>query len=397
MWYSTPNHQAEYQARQAEIEEKFNVRFNAELFEGELIQSNLSASLMAGSGLPDIFESYHVFYNQFVKGTDAEIPLFALTDVFANSPYKDTVLESRLAIATKNGQLYGLPRDVHPQVLLYHDEGWKAYGVDMATVQTWDDFLAACETVGTDATMPDGRPRYSITDLASGGAIRVLLAQNGLWWIDETGRSMISTPEFRAVVENWLRFKDYWAAIDWNNHVEMLKEGQVLAQITPDWLFGVHKQGTAEDTEWLMNSPIRMKTVPGGPTTGTWGGTAAGVLKRSPHARLAVDVLLYLYFENGEGQLNTRFAETGILPPVPEAWDGPSFLVPEPYVGGQVAGKLFAEAARQIPVYTQDFRSDIVSEAWGGQADLLWADEIGLDEAITTAEAKALAGIEKDS
>jgi ABC-type glycerol-3-phosphate transport system substrate-binding protein len=396
MWYTTLSHEAEYKARQAEIEEKFNIRLNFELLGGGDLPQKLSASLVAGSGFPDIFESYHVTYNQFVKGTDAEIPFFALTDAFASSPYKDTVLESRLAMSTKNEQLYGVPRDVHPEVLLYHDEGWKEYGVDMATVQTWDDFLAACETVGADATMPDGRPRYGIMDLASGGTIRVLLAQNGLWWIDETGQSMLTTPDFRAVVENWLRFKDYWVDMDWENQVEMFKEGQFLAQITPDWLFGVHKQGTAQDTEWLINSPIRMKTVPGGPTTGSWGGTTAGVLKRSPHARLAVEVLLYLYFENGEGQLNTRFAETGILPPVTEAWDSPIFQAPEPYVGGQIAGQLFAEAARHIPVYTQDWRSDIVSESWSEQAELLWVGEIGLDEATATAESNALAGIEKN-
>jgi ABC-type glycerol-3-phosphate transport system substrate-binding protein len=177
----------------------------------------------------------------------------------------------------------------------------------------------------------------------------------------------------------------------------MFREGQFLAQVTPDWLFGVHKQAAAQEPEWLENSPIRIKTVPDGPTTGSWGGTAAGVLKRSPHARLAVEVLLYLYYENGEGQLNTRFAETGILPPVPSSWDGPSFQVPEPYVGGQVAGLLFAEAAQHIPVYRQDQITDIVAEAWAAQADLLWAGEIDLDEAVATAENNAQTEIEKNS
>ena len=55
----------------------------------------------------------------------------------------------------------------------------------------------------------------------------------------------------------------------------------------------------------------------------------------------------HLYFNADD--LGERYATTGIIPPVKEAWTLPVFGRPEPYFGGQRIGKLFTRLAPAVP------------------------------------------------
>jgi ABC-type glycerol-3-phosphate transport system substrate-binding protein len=133
------------------------------------------------------------------------------------------------------------------------------------------------------------------------------------------------------------------------------------------------------------------------PRTTSWGGTSASVPKLSPIADLAVDVLLYLYFEDGEGQMAKRFVDTGILPPMKSAWEADVFHEPVQYLGGQIAGEIFIDAANRLPSYIEQWTTNLVTAAWGSQFDAAWAGEISLDEAIDAAYEQAVADIEQNT
>jgi arabinosaccharide transport system substrate-binding protein len=398
-WYNAENHKAEYEARVDEINKKFNVDFKLELLGGDAETKKLQATLMAGSGFPDIAELNAEDVVKFMKGEDAVIPFMALNDVLNNSPYFKQVLESRWARYTKDGKIYGAPHDVHPMVLLYHDEAWKQFGVDLSTVNTWDDFLAACAKV--DSKMPDGNTRYPIMDIPQPMAEGPRMLEKGFWWTDKNGDPTLNDPRFKQVVEDTLRFKKYRVDLDWANQVAMFKAGQVMSMITPDWLYGIHKQGTAKDTEFLAKSPMRVTRMPGftkdDPRVGTWGGTAATIPKMSQNIELATEILLYLYFDNSEKQLEKRFKNIGILPPVKAIWGEPAFHEPDPFVGGQKAGDVFVPAAESLPSYSESWTTNLASAAWGEQDTLLWTDKIGVDEAIKTADANAREQIKKNA
>ena len=175
------------------------------------------------------------------------------------------------------------------------------------------------------------------------------MLQNGVWWTDEAGEPMLTAPGWKTAFETWFRMNPYRVEIDWGNQVAMFKEGQFLSEFTPDWMYGIHQQGTAEDASFVANSPMRLKFVPDGPTAGSWGGTSGSVVKQSSNIEKSVQVLLYLYFENGDGQMAQRFKDIGILPPVPSSWDDAIFKEEIPYLGGQVGGELFIEAAKALP------------------------------------------------
>jgi arabinosaccharide transport system substrate-binding protein len=397
MWFQAENHAPEYDRRKAELEEKFGVAITFEILGREAMTEKFPATLMAGEGFPDIIEQNADDIIKFLKGDDRAIPFIALNETIDNGPYANDVLESRWARYTKDGNRYGAPHDVHPIVMLYHSEAWAEFDVDMEAVETWEDFLAACQVVGETAEMEDGRPRYAYMDCATCAGLLTLMLQNGVWWHNEAGDMQIGEPGFRAAIETLLMLDPYRVDIDWGNQVAMFKDGQYLTALTPDWLYGIHKQGTAEDTEWLADSPIRIRQMPSGPATGSWGGTAASVTKPSKVAEKALELLMYLYFDNTEGQLAQRFVDIGILPPVVSAWDDPIFNEPEPYTGGQVAGQAFQEAAKNLPAYYESWKTSLIAAAWGEQATLLFAGEIGIDEAIEAAVKRAAEDIERQA
>jgi arabinosaccharide transport system substrate-binding protein len=398
-WYNADNHKTEYEARVAELNEKFNIDFQMELLAGDAQVKKLQATLMAGDGFPDIIEMNAGDIVKFLKGEDRVIPFFALNEVLKESPYFDQVLKSRWDRYTKDGNLYGAPHDVHPIVLLYHETAWQDIGVDLTQITTWDEFLAACQKV--DPQMPDGSTRYAIMTDRSDSELATRLLQKGIWWTDPAGEPMLADPRFKEAVEDALRFRPYRVDTDWGNQVAMLKSGQVMSELVPDWLFGIHKQGTVQDTEFLAASPMRIMRVPGfsadDPRVGTWGGTAGAVPKMSPNRDLAIEVMLYLYFDNASGQLEERFKSTGIIPPVKSIWGDAAFHEPDAYLGGQVGGDIFIPAAEALPSYSENWTTSLANTAWREQAALLWTDEIDIDTAIQTADANARQQIEQNA
>jgi arabinosaccharide transport system substrate-binding protein len=402
-WFEAENHEPEYSSRIQELNDKFNITFTYERLSGDAINTKFPATLMAGSGFPDIIEQNAGNIVKFMKGNDSVIPYADLKPALMASEYADQVLMNRFDRYTKDGKLYGAPHDVHPVVMLYNDRAWKGQGVDLATVQTYDDFLTACKTVGskTNLTMADGRPIGVIMDCLSCTNLPARMMDMGIWWTDQNGEPTLNTPEMKEAAANWMLFHDYYMGIDWGNQIGMMKEGQVMTQFCPDWLYGIHFQGTAADTDWLADSPMRMTRLPGMTAdksrVTSWGGTSGAVPKQATTATKAIDILLYLYFDNNEGQMGKRFVDTGILPPVTGAWDDKEFHTPIQYLGGQVAGEIFIEAALDLPKYYEQWTTSIVGTAWGNHFGPAWDGEISLDQCLADAHEQALADIKKNA
>ena len=398
-WFQAENHKPEYESRVQELNDKFNIDFTFEILSRDAMNKKFPATLMSGTGFPDIIEMNAGDVVLYMKGSDDVIPFLSLNEVLNTSPYFGAVLKSRWDRFTKDGMIYAAPHDVHPLVLLYHDREWQKLGVDLSEVVTWDDYLAACKQVPKE--MADGRPRYALMDCLSCTNLPARMLEKGIWWTDKDGEPMLTDPRFRECVADWMRFKDYWVDIDWGNQVAMVKEGQVMTQLCPDWLYGIHKQGTAEDAAFLADSPMRVTRIPDfeapGPHTGTWGGTGCSVPKQTQNRDLSVEIMLYLYFDNTNNILEKRYKDTGILPPVIGAWESAGFHEPETYTGGQVAAEVFIESAKDMPSYSENWKTNLVATAWGEQFSLIWQGELDLDEGIKIADENARSEIEKNA
>jgi len=398
-WFQAENHKPEYDRRQKEIEDKWNVKITYEMLSRDAMTKKFPTTLMAGSGFPDIIEQNADDVVKFLKGEDNVIPFVSMDNALNASPYAKDVLINRFSRYSKAGKKYGAPHDVHPVIMIYNDAEWKKFGVDMTTVKTYEDYLGALGKM--DKTMPDGSPRIGNMDCLGCATLLSLMLQNGVWWTDKNDEPQLTSPAFKAAVEQWFKFKDYWVDIDWSNDVAMMKKGQIMTQFIPDWFYGIYKQGLKDEAEWKKTSPLRAMRIPymkeGDCRVGSWGGTAASVPKLSKIADLAMNVLLYTYFENGSKQLEQRFTDLGIVPPVKSVWEADLLKAPEDTLGGQAVGPVFTEAAKELPEYTENWKTSLITAAWGEQQALAWAGSISIDEAIATADTNAKDQIAKNA
>jgi len=138
-WFEAESHQPEYISRMEELNEKFNIEFTYELLASNVMAQKLPATLMAGNGFPDIVEQNTNNIVRFMKGNDSLIPYTDLKPALMAGPYAGQVLMHRFHRATKEGKLYGVPHDIHPVVMLYNDEAWQKYGIDLSLVDTYDN------------------------------------------------------------------------------------------------------------------------------------------------------------------------------------------------------------------------------------------------------------------
>ena len=102
------------------------------------MHNKLSLALESGEGAPDIVDIELGKFPAFMTG---KIGLMDLTS--AIEPYRDTVVESRLDIYSKDGKIYGFPTHVGTTVAFYNEDLLNAAGVDYKSIKTWDDFKEA--------------------------------------------------------------------------------------------------------------------------------------------------------------------------------------------------------------------------------------------------------------
>ena len=115
------------------------------------MHDNLLASLLVGTGAPDLADVEIKKFATFAKGDIHFIPLNEVID-----PYRDDIIESRLAPYTANGMNYGIDYHLGSYIMFYNTGILEAAGVDVDSIVTWDDYVEAGLKVTQD-TDGDGK------------------------------------------------------------------------------------------------------------------------------------------------------------------------------------------------------------------------------------------------
>ena len=154
MWTFAPNNAAEWNDRKADIEQKFKITFNIKQVAENAYVQTLQAAMMSNKDVPDIIE-WRIEQNQILYANPKKCFVLPLDKYVKKSKNFKYVPEGRVAFVKFGGHVYGIPHDVHPVVLVYNDTLWKAVGVDLATIKTWDEFMVAAKKL----TPKKGRKR----------------------------------------------------------------------------------------------------------------------------------------------------------------------------------------------------------------------------------------------
>jgi len=395
LWSFAQNNVDEYVARKADVEKKFGIELDIQVVPQDAYVQKLQAVMMDGKGAPDAIE-WLIENNRILNANPKKCFVIPLDGYVKNSAAFKKVVPGRVVWTTYGGHVYGLPHDVHPVVMIYNDTLWKAAGVDLAKILTWDEFFQAAKKL--TAEQKDGKPVHYALPSGNDGLANTMFMiwqQTGAQILDVNGAPTFTSPPFTAYVKKWFDWYQtgVFTAWDWGNFKALLANGTLASYISPDWwvpqvtLAATGKDGDARAEvkyQWRVRPlPVYAK---GGPAAASWGGTFMAIPKGTKDPDFIYKVIEYLEYD--QSALKTRWEGTSMLPPFEAVWGDPMFAQPDPRFGGQKLGQLMVTTAKALPkINSGDVFWDAIND-FSAQYTEMASGKISVEEGLQTTQKK---------
>jgi len=331
-------------------------RVNILLLSAGALQRRLLSGFLSGTPLPDLVEVYSSIASQAFKGRPEDIGFADLTDRLKEDGLLEKINQPSFSPWSSRGRIYGLPHDVHPVLLAYRADIIEAAGIDVSTIETWDDFVKVLLPMVKDIDGDNYIDHYLLNIwetnpeliemliLQAGGGffdihenlkmdtdINVKVLATVISWTTGPNRIAVNAPEFDAT----------------GNRMRL--DGQVLFSFMPDWLGGIWRQDLPQ-----LTGKIKLMPLPAweknGRRTSVQGGTMLGIPKNVDDFERAWEYAKHLYLTP---QLARELYKTsGIITPVKSFWNDPIYDESSSYYSGQAVGRLYINAAPDVPLRT---------------------------------------------
>lgn len=302
-------------------------------------------ALAAGTNVPDVVAVEIGFLGRFAETG-------ALADLGA-PPYDgaasaELALPFAAAMARHGGVLTAMPADTGPGTLLYRKDILEKAGVTEAELtRSWESFIRAGEQVRTAtgaALLADATEIYRIS-------IRAGLRDGEGTYFGPDREILVGRPRFRRAFE--LARMARQAGVD--AKIEMWTEawadgirlGRIATLPTGSWMAWHLDEWLAPDLRGLWRAAHL-------PADGyaAWGGSFVAIPKAAKHRRTAWAFLRFLCLDR-EQQL-AAYQQNATWPALRAAQDGPFVDAPVAYLGDQLAGRLWRDAAARVPAVVLD-------------------------------------------
>ncbi len=348
----TQSHYDAYRRAVPAFERAHAVTVQVEFTNWTPLRSRLQNAMLAGTEVPDLAEVFEGSLGFFTRGATEDIGLCDLTDRLRADGLTNRLVASRFSLWSAQGRLYALPHDVHPVMLAYRRDLVEAAGIDVATLDTWDKFVAAGQRVTRDLDGDGVVDRYMLDLRADADwGLTTLMFQRGGALFDPDGNVAFDSEIVAQTILWYLRQSQgpHKIAYDagWGQSTaKAMSDGLVLFFITPDW----RSFQFEEEEPWLRGKMALMPLpawAPGERRTSVWGGTGLMMMRATKRPDLAWELAKYLYFD--AASLGTHFAETNLVPVLKDAWTRPELDAPNPYYSNQRIGRMYAALAPDTP------------------------------------------------
>jgi len=347
LWTFARNHAVPYQKATPAFEAKHpGVRLDVQLVHGEAVTSRLRAAFWADLDVPDLVEVEISRAGSFFRGPVEQVGFIDLIPFLRASGMYDRIVKARLSPYTNRGRVFGLPHDVHPVMLAYRRDLFEEAGIDVESLESWEDFIRA----GQRVTRPGERYMMELSDNNPGHFEMFLFQRNG-GYFDADGELIMDNETALETLKFFIPLVAGPQRIgsdlgSGRVFTQAIETGYFLSFICPDWRSKLVETDIPRMAGKMALMPLPA-AMPGGRRTSTWGGTMLGITNACDDPEMAWEVAMHMYFD--KEQLAERFRETNILPPFKDAWELPAFREPRSYWSNQPLGQLYAELAEQVP------------------------------------------------
>lgn len=350
--FAKPHYESYVKVLPAFLEAHPGVKVHIQLMSYQGLHEGLQAGFIAGKGVPDMVEVEISKVGTYFAGPLAAIGFLDLTDRLKESGLFDRMVQSRFAVYTTRGRVFGVPHDVHPLALAYRQDLFEKAGVDVSKIETWEDFLQAGKKLTVDLDGDHRADRYALElDPSSAYLFEIMMKQREVFYFRPDGHLNFDDPDLLDTLVMYVRMVAGPEKIGTSLGggavlTQAVMDGYLCALWLPDWRIGVFQQDIPKAAGMLRVMPLPAWER-GGRRVSTWGGTMMGISRRCRNPDLAWELLEHLYFNPED--LAERYATTRIVPPLKSAWGLPVFSEPVGYFGGQKVGLLFTSLAPEVP------------------------------------------------
>lgn len=368
LWVFVDDHGV-FMQRQAERWNEANpdrpIQINFEFIEYNQMHDNLLAALLVGMGAPDLAD---IEISKFATFTKGDIQLVPLDDVV--EPYRDEIIETRLAPYQANGHQYGIDYHLGAFLMYYNREILEAAGVNPDEIITWDDYIEAGKKVTQD-TNGDGTPdvymaSIETTDVFSARSL-MLLKGGGAY--NSAGELILDSPENLEALQflqdlvhvHGIATPAAGGGHHSPDHYQALMDGRYASLWMPQW-YMIRFPTNMEP----LSGKFIVRPMPifeeGGYTTTMGGGTGTAITNQIAPEK--VDIASeFLAFAKLTYEGNVElWTQLGFDPMRLDVYDDPALLGVDDYFSGEVPFEYIkAELGNVAPEYTGTLYPEIAT------------------------------------
>lgn len=332
------------------------VRIDVRLLSLPALERRMLSSFFARTASADLMEVERKVAGRAFTGPLESVGFVDLTERLEREGVLGMVNPPSLSPWTSRGHVFGLPHDVHPVLLAYRADLVEGAGIDVSTIETWDDFARVLSPLMERDS--GGTPKRYLINMWESNAdhIEVLLLQAGGGFFDAALNVTIdseSNARVLATVAGWCAGPGRIAADAPNFSLsgnQLKADGFVVCSFMPDWMCDIWKHEIPS-----LSGKVKLMPLPawerGGRRTSVWGGTMLGIPKTAPRDGEDLEKLWafakHLYLSDELARELWR--RGGIVTPVKAHWSDPVFDEPSEYFSGQPVGRRYIEMAPHIP------------------------------------------------
>ncbi len=302
-----------------------------DLGNAQVFDRMLAGCAAGGADLPDVVtvenHESEIFWAQF---PDCFVDLTTLGyDEALQSQFPDF---KRIELEP-GGVAYAMPWDSGPVAMFYRRDFYEAAGVDPATIQTWDDFIAAGQMI------QEANPGVVMTQADLNGDtewFRMVANEQGCGYFSDDAQSItVNQPGCVAALDTIEAIYDagLMTAANWDEKIQSNNGGTVATQMYGAWYEGTVRSTAPEDQAGKWGTYPMPSVTADGVHAANLGGSALAIPSSSDNQAAAFAFLQYALGTN-DGQV-TMLKEYGLVPSLLTAVEDPYVAEPLAFWGGQ--------------------------------------------------------------
>lgn len=384
MWAYAANNIEEWKARKGDIDKKFNINLEIVQIPEQGFVQKLQAAMMDGKNVPDIIE-WRVEAPQILFADPKKSFVLPIEKYTSKSKVYKTVMPSRAEWEKYGDHTYGLPHDINQVIFVYNDTIWKSVGVDLATIETWEEFFEAAKKL--TAEKKDAKPlHYALPTQSSGlsDTMWMVWQQTGAQVLDKKGNPIFTNNQaLKDFINQWIAWYNTGCFVswDWGGFPNLLKNGTLCSYASPDW-WVAQSFPAIEAGEYkfkIRNLPYYKK---GGPRGSSWGGTWLGIVKTAKNPDQLYKLIEYMQYDE-PAFFKYRYPLTEMLPPIESLWSNAVYHKPDERFGGQKMGEIMIQSAKEMPTINGgDIFWDAVNNDFNSVYPNMQSGRITVDEGL---------------